>query len=150
MPITRANKRIRDYFGLSDETSSTTMSKLKLFSNEDINLQIEIQSKIGEDPMPPAKSRRIERTLPRILIGPFYNIVVENGDRIEAQCSNCSKLIKGDRKSTGNYLNHYRTKHPELVDDLKEHCDNNPDKRKNPVSNVVTVGSAISKPQVRF
>lgn len=61
------------------------------------------------DNQPPPK--KIKKP-PKIFDGNFYTIeqLAENGN-IVAKCEDCGELKKGNISSTGNYKNHYKSKH---------------------------------------
>lgn len=63
---------------------------------------------------------KIKRTeLPRIFDGMYYHEISEHpNDKIWAKCTNCDKIVKGNKTSTGNFKNHYRTNHPTLTKEL--------------------------------
>lgn len=80
---------------------------------------------ITEETAPVAKSKRT--TLPRILDGTYFNeLSVHPNDRIWANCTTLGckiKLVKGSKTSTGNFKNHYRTNHNELIPELERYLD---------------------------
>lgn len=43
-----------------------------------------------------------------LLDGQFFSIVKEDGTKLTAQCKNCSKIIQGQKLSTGNFLSHIK------------------------------------------
>lgn len=62
-----------------------------------------------------------KKVVPRALDGIFFEIVKECGEKIEAKCKQCEEIKKGNIKSTGNFLNHYKTKHPKEFEHLEKH-----------------------------
>lgn len=66
---------------------------------------------------PPAKKRR----MPRILDGTYYEIVSIDEDNVEAKCMGCDKIRKGNLKSTGNFIGHYRNAHSESIQALENY-----------------------------
>lgn len=68
------------------------------------------------------------KTTPLILDGKYY---VFEGDEmpvngpITARCTTCHKDVKGHSKSTGNFINHYRTTHDTIFDELTAFLNNN-------------------------
>lgn len=96
----------------------------------------------------PAKK---QRSVPRLLDGRYYVLEADNDGKIEARCTNCGELRKGHINSTGNFLNHYRTKHASMMTDVEQYIN-----RTNEVgdvkivqSTIAIVGPAISKDEVR-
>lgn len=65
----------------------------------------------------PAKKRKKN---PSILNGKFYTIVSENYTGIEAKCTLCGEIKKGHISSTGNFISHYKLKHPYEHGKMKE------------------------------
>lgn len=61
-----------------------------------------------------AKKSRYE-TVPRLLDGKYYEIIKRDNTKIEALCKTCNKVRKGFLTSTGNFMEHLRKSHPELV-----------------------------------
>jgi len=43
-----------------------------------------------------------------LLDGQFFTVVKEDGSKLTAQCKNCSKIIQGQKLSTGNFLSHIK------------------------------------------
>lgn len=66
----------------------------------------------------PFKQRK---TVPRILDGKYFEILKTEGDKIEAKCTECLQVRKGTLKSTGNFMEHYRSKHGNLVNDIENY-----------------------------
>lgn len=52
-----------------------------------------------------------QKLVPRALDGTFFEIVSNNESKIEAKCKLCLEIKKGNLKSTGNFINHYKSKH---------------------------------------
>lgn len=73
---------------------------------------------------PPAKKARIE-SVPRILDGKFYTIESNVDEKITAKCIQCGEIKKGNRTSTGNFINHYRSRHSDSVKQLDEYLQGN-------------------------
>lgn len=71
---------------------------------------------IGAEP-PPKKRKQI----PRILDGKHFSIVSQVGEKIVARCMECDETKKGQLTSTGNFINHYRTKHSPQMTALEQH-----------------------------
>lgn len=90
---TRANKRLREY--LVDDNV------------EDI-----------EDSEPQPKK---EKVLPRILDGKYFIVLKQDGTKIEAECATCGTKRKGDTRSTGNFMEHYNSKHPTMADEVNKY-----------------------------
>lgn len=64
--------------------------------------------------LPRAKRPRIE--IPKLLDGKYFTITKQDGFRVEATCSRCQTIRKGDINSTGNFMTHIRRKHPDLIE----------------------------------
>lgn len=62
-----------------------------------------------------------KKVVPRALDGIFFEIVNECGEKIEAKCKQCEEIKKGNIKSTGNFLNHYKTRHTKEFEHLEKH-----------------------------
>lgn len=58
---------------------------------------------------------------PKIFDGRFYVIEKSCGGNIEAVCKTCGEVRKGNEASTGNFISHYKIKHSQLLNELKEH-----------------------------
>lgn len=59
--------------------------------------------------------------MPRVLDGKFYEVLSENGNKIEAKCMQCFEIKKGYITSTGNFITHYKNKHPTQYISLNSH-----------------------------
>lgn len=75
-------------------------------------------------------AKRPKYSLPRILDGQFYHLEgnvddISSDGRISVKCNTCNKTRKGNIKSTGNFLSHYRSAHSELVTKLEQHLQRN-------------------------
>lgn len=66
-----------------------------------------------------AKKRKT--STPRLLDGKYFEIVAQNDTKIEAKCMTCGKHRKGDIRSTGNFMDHYTTAHPTLINEVELH-----------------------------
>lgn len=91
-------------------TDNATSSELGHEDNDD-GMNINAKS-----PEPKKK-----KTIPRILNGTFYEIISESGDKVEAKCNECFQIKKGSFKSTGNFIVHYKNKHPNEYSQLDKH-----------------------------
>lgn len=104
-----------------------------------------IASNEGNDSRPTKKQKT---NIPRILDGKFYLIESQENDNISAKCLICNETKKGNIKSTGNFLSHYRTKHSQLANQLEEYLAN-----RNTTSNqndlIQSTLTTISKEQVK-
>lgn len=74
----------------------------------------------SEDTNTPA-SKRVKKSIPRILDGKFFVIEKNHDEKIDARCIECRKVIKGSLTSTGNFKKHYKKVHPALNSKLEEH-----------------------------
>ncbi|XP_060866729.1 uncharacterized protein LOC132942408 [Metopolophium dirhodum] len=52
--------------------------------------------------------------------GQFFTIIHCDGLKLIAQCKNCSKVIHGQKMSTGNFLSHLKHKHKVLLHQVEE------------------------------
>lgn len=71
-----------------------------------------------ENTEPPAKKRK---TLPKILDGKYFAVDSNNDGKLLAKCTECNEMKKGYISSTGNFINHYKSKHPSQVKSLEEY-----------------------------
>lgn len=63
-------------------------------------------------------AKRQKTSLPRLLDGKYFEVLNSDwpsSQRIEARCQTCAKIRKGDIRSTGNFMDHYRSCHPTLA-----------------------------------
>lgn len=67
---------------------------------------------------PKPKKRKV---VPRALDGTYFEIVSNDEGKIEAKCKICDGVKKGNLKSTGNFINHYKTRHQEVYFDFESH-----------------------------
>lgn len=56
--------------------------------------------------------------IPKLLDGKYYKIIKRDNFKIEAKCTICGKLRKGDIKSTGNFMEHIRKSHSEMIQEV--------------------------------
>lgn len=56
--------------------------------------------------------------------GQFFSIIHCDGLKLEAQCKNCSKVIHGQKMSTGNFLSHLKVFINTLIDTHKYNFNN--------------------------
>lgn len=94
---TRNNRRIRDFLltedGLLDENAYEPPTKKK-------------------------KSTNVTHSIPRLLDGKYFSIVRNDDSKITAKCMICGRSRKGDLKSTGNFMDHFTSCHPNLVNEV--------------------------------
>lgn len=64
-------------------------------------------------------TKKRKTTVPRILDGKYYEIINQNDTKIEAKCTHCGKHRKGDIRSTENFMEHYSSFHPMLVNEVQ-------------------------------
>lgn len=57
----------------------------------------------------------------KFLDGTFFTIEKRDVDSIEASCCQCKELKKGNINSTGNFISHYKAKHADRLDELKNY-----------------------------
>lgn len=79
---------------------------------------IETIESILEQQPPRKKSKP---NVPRILNGTFYSLEGEIPDdgKIEARCTECQQIRKGNVRTTGNFISHYRTTHRDKFGELE-------------------------------
>lgn len=63
------------------------------------------------------KSKKAKDCVPKLLDGKYFKIVKSNNTRVEAECTTCNKIRKGDLKSTGNFMQHIRKSHFEIANE---------------------------------
>lgn len=87
-----------------------------------MNIDSDVEGSETENP-----SKKNKR-LPRILDGKYFTISNEDKDKdwfkdnkIEATCTICHELKKGNILSTGNFLSHYKLKHSDKLVEVKEY-----------------------------
>lgn len=68
---------------------------------------------------PPEKK---SRSHPRILDGKYFEIQsIDDKNNVIATCTECKHPRRGQLTSTGNFLSHIRSKHPELGNDVEKY-----------------------------
>lgn len=71
--------------------------------------------------MEPRAKKTKPDNVPRLLDGKYFTIIKQDGTRVEAECTICKKVRKGDVRSTGNFMEHLRKSHSEIVHEVAEH-----------------------------
>lgn len=85
-------------------------------------IDLDLPTEPSEESEPPAKK---PKKLPKILDGKFYIILSETDGDIQAKCAICGEVRKGQAgKGTGNFHNHYKTKHNSKLKELKAYSKN--------------------------
>lgn len=69
---------------------------------------------------PPNKKQKLN-SIPKLIDGKYFELVKRDDTIIEAKCTTCGKIRKGDIRSTGNFMMHYKSSHPTLVNDVELH-----------------------------
>lgn len=61
--------------------------------------------------------------MPKIFDGKFYELLnsIDASGNINAKCTACDEIRKGNVSSTGNFMKHYQLKHPLKLNELKLH-----------------------------
>lgn len=72
----------------------------------------------GETEAPPPKKAK---KVPKIFDGKFFTITKQSDEQIDAKCSACEEVKRGKISSTGNFLTHFKLKHTDQFDKLKEY-----------------------------
>lgn len=69
--------------------------------------------------------KKSKPSLPKLLDGKYFKVLTKDfspeSSSIEAQCQTCLKVRKGDYRSTGNFMEHYKSCHKELADKVNEY-----------------------------
>lgn len=107
---TRQAKRIHEYL-IRDETVINTIDEADQ-ANTDANYTN------SEESPTPAKRRRTEKP-PRILDGKYFEIIKLEEGKVEAICTDCKKVSRGDIDSTGNFMKHIKRHHPTLIAEVE-------------------------------
>lgn len=71
-----------------------------------------------ESSEPPKKKTK---KVPKVLDGTYYTIESNIDGKIDAKCTECGKILKGDLGSTGNYKSHYLRLHKAAFKQLEEY-----------------------------
>lgn len=68
-----------------------------------------------------AKKRK--KALPKSFDGKFFIVQTQNEEtgNLEARCTTCNESKKGNIASTGNFLGHYKKKHPSEAENLNKY-----------------------------
>lgn len=122
---TRGQKRLREYLICDDDDNDIGMKHSKTFcddENSKLKLTkhviflaspntIDIVQEIEEPP----------KKVPRLLNGKYFEIVESSGRNISVKClvPNCHKIRKGTLTSTGNYMDHIKIDHPEILEEVE-------------------------------
>lgn len=92
------------------DTASTDTNTAETGSNDSDSI----------DTAPAAKRRRLSISKePRLLDGKYFKIIKRDGSKVDAVCTECGKTRKGEITSTGNFMEHFRKSHPNLVDEVQ-------------------------------
>lgn len=59
--------------------------------------------------------------VPKIFYGKYFSIISNDEGKIEARCIECREVKKGHVTSTGNFKNHYRSRHMTLVSEMESY-----------------------------
>lgn len=103
MTTTRAQKRTR----------ADLIEEERQFIENIDNIEI-----IDQENQRPSKKKS---TVPKILDGKYFAIVNRQDLNVTAKCAVCGQERKGNVHSTGNFMDHIKKSHPELVDEVKHH-----------------------------
>lgn len=77
------------------------------------------ENEIQNEDIQQAKILRISH--PKLLDGKYYEIINTHGTKVDAKCKTCGRVRKGDLRSTGNFMDHYRTQHPSMRDEVEQY-----------------------------
>lgn len=64
------------------------------------------------------------KSIPKILDGRYYAIEKNEEGKIEAKYTTCNQMKKGNISSTGNFIAHFKSKHPAAFKELDEYLKN--------------------------
>lgn len=67
---------------------------------------------------PPAKKTK---KYPKFFDGKYFSIQSDINGNVEAICSECQEIKRGNFLSTGNFFSHYKLKHNSKLQELKEY-----------------------------
>lgn len=84
-----------------------------------IDGQEDSQNLAQNNDVQPAKKNKVN--FPKLLDGKYFDVEKSDGTRVDAVCSTCGKITKGDAKSTGNFMEHYRKHHSSMVKEVEEY-----------------------------
>lgn len=107
----------------------------------------------SDQTQPPPK--KIRKNCPKILDGKFYEVEkpdeISIDGKVSARCTVCNQIRKGNVRSTGNFINHYRSSHLTIFNELEEYLQK-PERSDTPVQSVRHELSAnpISKEKVCY
>lgn len=72
-----------------------------------------------DEAAPPAK--RIAVSIPRLLDGKYFSITKREKFKVDAMCTICGRPRKGDIRSTGNFMDHFKNAHAHLVKEVEDY-----------------------------
>lgn len=121
---TRGQKRLHAYLSTDDSTTIEndtavylgTVYDFLLFCTSLIIFFVVSDSQDANEPAPKEQKPNVSR----LLDGKYFEIVnFIDRTKIEAKCATCNQVRKGDIRSTGNFMEHYRSKHGEKVKEVE-------------------------------
>lgn len=75
------------------------------------------------------QTKRQKRPLPRILDGMFFRVDsyvgIKTDEKVEAVCTECGEVKKGNTNSTGNFKTHYSKMHSAKSKELEQYLKGN-------------------------
>lgn len=83
-----------------------------------ICIQLQLEPEMETQHMIEPAAKKLKPEIPRILDGQYFQVLKQDGTKVEAICTTCNKIRKGDSKSTGNFIGHYNKDHPEKKDEV--------------------------------
>lgn len=104
---------------------------------------------INQENRRPSKKKT---TVPKLLDGKYFTIVNRQDFNITAKCAICGQERKGTVLSTGNFMDHIKKSHPELVDEVKHHrkFGSEDEKENQDVKSLHKTLSAFNQEEVNF
>lgn len=77
-------------------------------------------SELGDDRSEPeAKKAKEEPSLPKLLDGKYFEVIERNGNNVHTLCKICGIKRRGTVRSTGNFMDHIKKRHPTLIAEIE-------------------------------
>lgn len=89
--------------------------------NFNANCKFSDHSNNASQPAKKSRNDSLEKEPPKILQGRFYEIIDRKNGKVTAKCKECNGIKKGTDSSTGNFIMHYKLKHPALTKTLNDY-----------------------------
>lgn len=88
----------------------------------EIKIRVNLDSCNGQsaaETIPPSAKKA--KRIPKIFDGKYYSVKSDIEGNIEAICTACEEVKRGNYLSTGNFISHYKLKHHDQLQNLKEY-----------------------------